>query len=94
MLLQLEYCLYAVRNEESRDVLVSGWNTSLDQAALAVARHRGRDVPCTEDRQDAFAMIATTLLGAVVSGADDDPDTSLLVAGAYRRIRDASVEDA
>ena len=48
----------------------------------------------TYGRQDAFAMIATSLLGAVASGADDDPDSSLLVAGAYRRIRDASVEDA
>lgn len=86
VLLQLEICLYAVRHPESREVIAAAWQRSLDDVGTGIARRRGRAAPTDKDRHDAFAAIATTLLGAVVNKADGAERTNALVAGALERI--------
>ena len=90
VLLQLEICLYAVRHEDSREVLAEGWRHSLETAAARVARSRGEEIATTEDTETAFALIAVTLLGAITSAATSPDQVSPLVRAACARLLGAN----
>ncbi len=90
VLLQLEICLYAVRHEDSREVLAEGWRHSLETAAARVARSRGEEIATTEDTETAFALIAITLLGAITSAATSPDQVSPLVRAACARLLGAN----
>lgn len=94
VLLQLELCLYALRHQDTGKVLSQGWQRSVVETSRAVARHRGREEPVLKDREDAFMLIATTLLAAIVGPAFDVEGVDQLAAGAYRRILEEPTDPA
>ena len=91
VLLQLEFCLYAVRHEgsDSRGVLVDSWHRSFEAVAAQVARHKGRDAAAEEDVETAFALVAVGLLGAIIGAATSSEETNPMVQGAWARLLDA-----
>lgn len=94
VLLQLETCLYAVRHEEARAVLVEEWRRSLEALTARVARSRGRDTPSQEDTETAFALSAVALLGAVVGAATSPEEMNPMFRGAWGRLLGAPDRDA
>ena len=91
VLLQLEFCLYAVRHEDpgSRRVLVDSWLLSFEAVAAQVARSKGRDAAAEEDVETAFAMVAVGLLGSIVGAATSPEETNPMVQGVWGRLLDA-----
>ena len=91
VLLQLEFCLYAVRHEDSgsRRVLVDSWHHSFEAVAAQVARSKGRDAAAEEDVETAFAMVAVGLLGSIVGAATSPEETNPMVQGVWGRLLDA-----
>ena len=85
VLLQLEFCLYAVRHEgsDSRGVLVDSWHRSFEAVAAQVARSKGRDAAAEEDVETAFAMVAVGLLGSIVGAATSPEETNPMVQGVW-----------
>ena len=92
VLLQLEFCLYAVRHEDSdsRGVLVDSWHHSFAAVAAQVARFKGRDAAVEEDVETAFAMVAVGLLGSIVGAATSPEETNPMVQGTWKRLLEAS----
>lgn len=91
VLLQLEFCLYAVRHEgsDSRGVLVDSWHRSFEAVAAQVARHKGRDAAAEEDVETAFAMVSVGLLGSIIGAATSPEETKPMVQGVWGRLLDA-----
>ena len=88
VLLQLEFCLYAVRHEgsDSRGVLVDSWHRSFEAVAAQVARHKGRDAAAEEDVETAFAMVSVGLLGSIIGAATSPEETNPMVQGTWARL--------
>lgn len=89
VLLQLEICLYAVRHEESREVLVEDWRRSLEAVAARVARSRGREAAAKEDAETAFALVAVGLLGTIVGAVTSPEEMNPMVQGVWVRLLQA-----
>ena len=89
VLLQLEICLYAVRHEESREVLVEDWRRSLEAVAARVARTRGREAAVEEDAETAFALVAVGLLGTIVGAVTSPEEMNPMVQGVWVRLLQA-----
>ena len=89
VLLQLEICLYAVRHEESREVLVEDWRRSLEAVAARVARSRGREAAVEEDAETAFALVAVGLLGTIVGAVTSPEEMNPMVQGVWVRLLQA-----